>query len=86
MRSDPDHDCSEWPNEYYVNDSGWDTSYCPEIPTHDIDKCETVQGTELFKLHDGTVLMYNAETSERVMILTPAESDAVKTLLINKRP
>jgi len=83
MRTDPDHDCDAQIDdvEYYENDSGWDVEYCPPLPVHDVQTKETTESHELFQTGDGTVLVYEADTKERVFQLSPAEADAVGTVI-----
>lgn len=77
MQRQPDHNCSNWPDPRYKHDNGWNTDYCPELPEHDIISCTKTQSLELYKTGNSDILIYDAETRERINTLSPVEIDAI---------
>lgn len=81
MTNTTEHDCSEWPDEYYREDDGWDTGYCPEIPRHDVMQWSVVNKKEVIVVGDGSMLIYDAETKERIVAFSPTEVDVIREVL-----
>lgn len=81
MKQEIDHNCADWPNPCYENDSGWDTSYCPELPTHDVFATAETDALEIYRIGDGTILVYQKERKERIVSFDREEVAALDTVL-----
>ncbi|WP_302083087.1 hypothetical protein [Salinibaculum rarum] len=73
MRIDPNHDCNA-----HTGDSGWDSSYCPSLPEHDIITSAKTNTHEFYLTGNGDVLIYHSDAKERVLSLNPEEANTIK--------
>lgn len=55
----------------YENDEGFDSSYEPALPEHDLVRQARAEGYELYTIGTGDLLVYDQETKKRIMSVAP---------------